>query len=426
METETEQKGGYKWIVFTTVLFAYFLIVSQRTAPGLITDQLMDEFHISASTLGVLAGIQFVSYAGLQVPFGVLADRFGPAYFLIIGTLLDGLGTVLYSSASHEAILMTARLLVGVGDAMIWINIVLILSQWFSKKEFAALLGWAGMCGSLGSIMATLPFSYWIAAAGWRAPFLTLGLALCAWTALLYFVLVKRPKQLKLAPPYASQQSKQQKSVLSIIRRVFQSRQAWAAFFCHFGLVGTYVGFIGSWAVPYGMTVYHMTRAEASQLIMLGLLGALIGGPITGWISTRLHMRRLPYIIVHLLTFLSWTSFLVMGGKPPLPVLMVLYVLIGYANGASMLTFAVVRHSFLEEEVGVVSGFANMGGFLSAVLLPILFGAVLDYFEATASVHIGYWYGFSIPAFFSFIGLLGGFAISEKQYKSKTKLQPSA
>jgi nitrate/nitrite transporter NarK len=251
-------------------------------------------------------------------------------------------------------------------------------------------------------------------------------LALCAWAALLYFILIKRPKQLKLTPPHTSQPSKKKESVLSIIRRVFQSRQAWAAFFCHFGLVGTYVGFIGSWAVPYGMTMYQMTRAEASQLIMLGLLGSLIAGPITGWVSTRLHMRKLPYIIVHLLTFLSWTSFLVMEGKPPLAVLMLLYVLIGYANGASLLTFAVVRHSFPEDEVGVVSGFANMGGFLSAVLLPVLFGAVLDYFEATASVKSGYWYGFSIPVLFSFIGLLGGFAISEKQHKPKTKLQPSA
>lgn len=423
---ETEQKSGYKWIVFITILFAYLLIVSQRTAPGLITDRLMDEFHISASTLGVLAGIQFVSYAGFQVPFGVLADRFGPARFLIIGTLLDGIGTIFYSTASHEAVLMIARLLVGTGDAMIWINLVLILSHWFSKREFAALLGWAGMSGSLGSILATLPFTYWIAAAGWRMPFLTLGLALCAWAFLLYFVLVKRPKQLKLTPPYASKPStKQKESVRSILRRVFRSRQAWATFFCHFGLVGTYVGFIGSWAIPYGMNVYHMTRSHASEFIMLGLLGSVIGGPITGWISTRFQMRKLPYIIVHLLALFSWTTFLWMGGKPPLAMLTILYVLIGYANGASMLTFAVVRHSFSETEVGVVTGFANMGGFLSAVLLPALFGGVLDHF-ASSSAGTGYSYGFIIPVLFSFIGFIGGLSIVEKREHSKKTLQPSA
>ena len=73
-----------------------------------------------------------------------------------------------------------------------------------------------------------------------------------------------------------------------MLRRIFSNRQAWATFLCHFGLVGTYVGFIGSWAVPYGMHVYGMTRSDASQLIMIGLIGAIIGAPLTSWIASRL------------------------------------------------------------------------------------------------------------------------------------------
>ena len=60
--------------------------------------------------------------------------------------------------------------------------------------------------------------------------------------------------------------------------------------------------------------------------------------------------------------------------------LIILFFIIGYGNGASALTFAIVRQSFDIKEVGVVSGFANTGGFLSAVLLPSIFGKVLDHF----------------------------------------------
>lgn len=60
-----------------------------------------------------------------------------------------------------------------------------------------------------------------------------------------------------------------------------------------------------------------------------------------------------------------------------------LMFVIGYGNGASALTFAVVRHSFDVREVGSVSGFANTGGFL-------------------------------IPAFFSLFGVLGTVMIREK------------
>jgi sugar phosphate permease len=412
-----KQNSKFRWIVFATVLFTYFIIVSQRTAPGLISDQLMKDFNVTASTIGLLASIQFFAYAGLQVPIGILSDRFGPNLFLIVGTLLTGVGTLLYSLASNESILFLARLIVGTGDATIWVNVVLILSQWFKGNEFIKLLGMAGMTGSLGFLMATVPFSIWIALTGWRASFFTMGIILCLCGILLYFVLVKYPKRMIKNSAITSSSSvksepKREKTIV-ILNRIFSNRQAWAAFLCHFGAVGTYVGFIGSWAVPYGMDVFDMTRSGASQFIMIGLIGALIGAPLTSWISSRMQSIKKPYITVHLLIFLSWAAFLLFSGKPPLIMLMVLFLLIGYGNGASALTFAVVRQSFDVKEVGVASGFANMGGFLSAVLLPSIFGKVLDHFHFAES-NVGYLYGFMIPVIFSMIGLIGGMLIKEQ------------
>lgn len=416
-----KQHSRYRWVVFAVVLFSYFLIVSQRTAPGLISDQIMKEFHATASIIGLLTSIQFLAYSGLQIPIGILSDRFGPNFFLIGGTLLNGIGTVIYSIASNEWILIFSRLLVGIGDATIWVNLVLILSQWFKVNEFVRLLGFAGMSGSLGFLMATVPFSASIDLLGWRTPFLIVGIILCICGILLYVVLVKKPKQMmqkSKANMTIDNTPKQRESTMVILRRVFSSRQAWATFFCHFGVVGTYVGFIGSWAVPYGMHVYGMSRSGASQLIMIGLVGALIGAPLTSWISGRFDSIKRPYIIVHIVALISWIAFLIFGGKPPYFLLVALFFLIGYGNGASALTFAVVRKSFPINDVGVVSGFANTGGFLSAVLLPSLFGKVLDHFPADSSI-IGYHYGFIIPVIFSILGMLGGLLIRERNHNVK-------
>ncbi|XJZ27234.1 nitrate/nitrite transporter [Bacillota bacterium Lsc_1132] len=411
-----KQNSKYRWIVFAAVLFAYFLIVSQRTAPGLITDQLMKEFTISASMIGLLTSIQFLAYAGLQIPIGILSDRFGPNFFLIGGTILNGSGTLLYSLAPNEAVLFAARLLVGMGDATIWVNLVLILSQWFKVKEFIGLLGVAGMSGSLGFLMATVPFSAWIALSGWRIPFLTVGILLIFSGLLLYFILVKKPEQMGLhsaRKKSAASKAVEREKTLVILRRIFTDRQAWATFFCHFGVVGTYVGFIGSWAVPYGMHVYEMSRSAASQLIMIGLFGAIVGAPVTSWITSRLESIKRPYIIVQLAVFMSWSAFLLFNGKPPFYMLVILFLVMGYGNGASSLTFAVVRQSFPIKDVGVVSGFANTGGFLSAVLLPTIFGKVLDHFQ-TAGSSVGYYYGFIIPVVFSILGLVGTILIKER------------
>lgn len=415
-----KQTSKFRWVVFASVLFTYFLIVSQRTAPGLISDQLMKEFSLTASMIGLLTSIQFLAYAGFQIPIGILSDRFGPNFFLIIGTLLNGIGTLIYSLAPNEYFLLVARLLAGLGDATIWVNLVLILSQWFKVKEFVGLLGIAGMAGSAGFLLATVPFSAWISVTGWRTPFFIIGIILVLSALLLYYVLEKKSKQLFKTDAMKMKQKAPREKTMVVLRRIFSSRQAWAAFFCHFGLVGTYVGFIGSWAVPYGMHVYDMTRSQSSQLVMIGLVGALVGAPLTSWISSRFGSIKKPFVIVHVIAFISWLV-LFYTGKPPYYLLVIIFLLIGYGNGSSSLTFAVVRKSFDIKEVGVVSGFANTGGFLSAVLLPSIFGKVLDHFH-TASASIGYHYGFLIPVIFSLMGLIGGIFIKEKHQEAE---QPS-
>lgn len=419
------QNSNYRWVVLACILLDYFLIVIQRTAPGLISDQLMTDFHVTAATIGVLASIQFLAYAGLQIPVGILSDRFGPNGFLIAGTLLNGFGTLLYSLASHESILLVARLLVGIGDATIWINVVLILGKWFRAKEFVKLIGLAGVAGSLGFLVATAPFSEWIAKAGWREPFLASGIALILCGGLLYFVLVWNPKRRssggsgnQSAAAADAKVKLERDRVTTVLKRILTNRQSWATFLCHFGLVGTYVGFIGSWAVPYGMHVYGMSRSGASGLTMAGLIGALIGGPLATWLAARLGSKKRLYAIFHVIAFLSWAVIYLCGGKPPIAIATALFVLIGLGNGSSALTFAVVRDSFDIRDVGVASGFANTGGFISAILLPSLFGRVLDHFAGSGTGTIaGYHQGFLIPAAFALIGLAGALLLREKMNK---------
>lgn len=384
------------------------LLASQRTAPGLITDQLMDDFHVTASVIGLLASIQFFIYTALQIPMGVLADRFGPNFFLIFGAVLTGLGTILYSLGTHEVVLFFARIITGIGDATIWVNMMLILAQWFQKKEFVRLVGFAGMTGSFGFLLATVPFSLWIQLLGWRAAFFSLGALLVLCSLLLYFVLIKKANRLFLSESIPLNEVLYREKTSAILKRVFSNRQAWALFFCHFGVVGGFIGFISSWAVPYGMTIYGMTRFEASELMMIGLIGALIGAPCMSWIASTLGTIKKPYIVVQLLVFASWLCFLLWNGHPAPLLLAILFFLIGFGYGASALTFAAVRQSFPLTESGVVSGFANTGGFLSAVLLPILFGYLLDIFQANSgNLSTGYFYSFIIPALFSMMGIMG-------------------
>src|SRR5690606_37523542 len=281
-------------------------MASQRTAPGLITDQLMHDFNITATTIGLITGVQFFVYTSLQIPMGILADRFGPNFFLIFGAVLAGVGTVLYSVGTHESVLFISRIFTGIGDATIWVNMMLILGQWFYKKEFVRLVGFAGMTGSLGFLLATVPFSAWIGLLGWRWAFFSLGLLVSLCGILLYMVLIKQTKKAFPQISHVVTEPVQREKTAGIVKRVFSSRQAWALFLCHFGVVGGYVGFISSWAVPYGMDLYEMSRSQASQLIMVGLVGAIIGAPFMSWIASMYESIKKPYIAVQSTVFTSW------------------------------------------------------------------------------------------------------------------------
>ncbi|MFE8700762.1 nitrate/nitrite transporter [Cytobacillus sp. FJAT-54145] len=414
-----KRNSKLRWVIFASVLFTYLVMASQRTAPGLITDQLMTDFSITASMVGLITSIQFFVYTGLQVPMGILADRYGPHFFLIIGAALTGIGTIIYSLSAHEFVLFFARILTGIGDATIWVNMVLVLAQWFNKKEFTRLIGFAGMTGSLGFLMATVPFSGLIVFLGWRGAFLSAGVCLCLCSIFLYFILVQKSKQTIIV-----KNKGQNEKTWFLLRRIFSNRQAWALFFCHFGLVGGYIGFIGSWAVPYLMDVHGMTRLDASQLIMISLIGALMGAPLIGWVSSYLNAIKRPYILFHIIVLLCWSTFLLFTEPPPLIVIYLLFFIIGFGFGANSLTFAVVRLTFPLKESGIVTGFANTGGFLSAVLLPFIFGMILDNFQTVSgSLSGGYYYGFITPVIFALLGLIGVMSIKEKEQGTGYKAQ---
>lgn len=405
--TQLQGRNNYRWFLFITVLLSYFLVVIQRTAPGLITETIMKEFQLSASTIGFLSSLQFIAYAALQIPVGLLTDRFGPNRFLVFGVLINGLGTVLFSTAGNAQVLFASRFLVGIGDSMIFVNFIAIISQWFEANTFIKLLGTISIGGGLGSLFASFPFALWLAITGWRHAFLISGLLLLLLAGLSYVVLIVLPQKNHGKPikPTVTVQL-MPKSTWHILADLLRSRQAWATFMGHFGLVGTYISFIGSWGIPYAMVAFHLSQAGASQWVMIGLIGALGGGQISSWLASRRFTARTLYRGMHWLVFVAWVSLFLSGTHPSFALTIVLLLVIGFGNGASALTFAVVRQSFSLEKVGVASGFANTGGFLSAVLLPSLFGAILGEFSSHVTA-IGLHDGLLIPVLFSAIGILG-------------------
>jgi MFS family permease len=127
----------------TGALFFFYAWVL-RVAPSVMVEELMRDFSAGAAVLGNLSAAYFYGYAGMQVPVGVLLDRFGPRRLIATSTLLCSGGCVLFATADTLAAATAGRLLIGAASAFSLVGAMAVAGQWFSADRFAMLSGLDG------------------------------------------------------------------------------------------------------------------------------------------------------------------------------------------------------------------------------------------------------------------------------------------
>lgn len=401
-----------RWIVLLAISVSYLLVFTQRTGPGVIGDQLQTEFHVSAGVLGSITSVQYLLYMLLQIPIGIYGDKSGPERMLVTGVLLDGVGTLIFASVQNFGWLLVGRAVVGVGDSLIWVNIVLILAKWFAKGRFAAVLAVANTAGNLGALVTSVPLATWIAVAGWHLPFQIVGGILVVAAGVDFVVLIVWSRAGRAdGEDDVARITIERIPMRDMLAQVVRDRLAWSTFCCHFGAMGTYLGMVSLWVVPYFIGVYGVSRSHAAWFTLTAFIGALVASPVMGWWSDRLGERRRPYLLTQAFGMFAWLTIVLCGGKPPLLVAAIVMFVVGFGCGSSLLTFASIRDHVSPALAGVTSGFANTGGFLSAVLLPVLFGAIIDAAgggtSGTADARHAYGVAFLLPTVCSAIGVIG-------------------
>ena len=83
------------WAIWGLGSLVYLAAFFQRVAPAVMTEQLMAEFALGGAALGNLSAFYFYAYVAMQIPTGLLADRWGPRKLLASGTAVATLGGAL-------------------------------------------------------------------------------------------------------------------------------------------------------------------------------------------------------------------------------------------------------------------------------------------------------------------------------------------
>ncbi len=352
----------------------------QRTAPSVMVDELMRDFAVGATITGTLAGLYFYAYAGLQIPVGLILDRFGPRRVLALACALAGAGSALFALADGLWMAYAGRLLIGGSVAFTWVGALVIISRWFPPERFAMVSGMTLALGMLGGVGGQAPLALLIDAIGWRAALgLAGGLALLLSGLLALVVRDRGPYAPPPAPDPAENRThrRPRTGLRAGLARVVRNPQTWVVGLYGASLTTPMLSFAGLWGVPYLERVHGVER-ELAALATSGLMiGWAVGAPVMGALSDRWRRRRAVMLVASSGALVTLAAALYLPGLP-FGAVAALLVVNGLFGGGMVLCFATGREHNPAWAAGAAMGVVNMVAMAAGAVFQPLLGWLLD------------------------------------------------
>lgn len=365
------------WTVWGLGALLYLIGFYQRVAPAVIGDSLMAEFMISGAALGNLSAFYFYAYVFMQVPTGVLADRWGARKLLATGAALAAVGTVVFAFSATLGWASFGRLLIGGSVAVAFVSMLKLATHWFAPRHFALASGMALFVGIVGGVFGGVPLRLLVDAFGWRAVMLV-SAAVTAVLAVVIWLRVRNDPEdygYRSHRPHGAHGSGHA-SILRGLANVLAYRNVWILLITPIGVSGALLTFGGLWGVPYLRQVYGLDASTAAAITSASLVAWALGGPFLGALSERLGRRKPLHVLGCIVGLACWT--LLAFVHLPLPVLIGVLLVAGFFAGNLIIGFAFNKESVPPHLAGTASGVCNMGPLMGGMLLQPIFGWVLD------------------------------------------------
>lgn len=360
--------------VWAAAVAVYILAVFHRTSLSVAGLVAVDRFDISASQLAVFTMVQLLVYAAMQIPVGVMLDRVGPRRMLTGGLILMTGGQLAFAMVSAYGPALGARVLVGMGDAMVFASVLRLVASWFAPARNPLVTQATGMFGQIGAIAAAVPMSAALATLGWSTAFtLTAGLGVVLGLVLFLVVRDTPSSDVHAEPPVR----------LAVVADGLKS--SWAqpgtrlGLWTHFTTMSSVTAMVLLWGYPFFVQGEGLSGSQAGILLTLATVASLISGPLIGSFVARHPFHRSTVVLGVIATIVTmWTLVLAWPGSAPVWLLAALMLALGVGGPASMVGFDFARTFNPPHRLGGATGIVNQGGFIASLVTIVAIGIVLD------------------------------------------------
>ena len=365
--------SGRAWLVWGTALVAYVVAVMQRTSLGVAGVQAGERYDASASTVASLAVVQLLVYAGLQVPVGVLLDRFGSRRLVVTGALVMAAGQAVLALAEPVGLALLGRLLVGLGDAATFISVLRLVPAWFPARRVPLVTQLTGIVGQTGQVLSAVPLVALLGGPGWTVAFLSAAATGVLAAALVLLVVRDQPAGQARAGDGGD------RDVVGDLVSAWRHPGTRLGLWTHFTTQFSGTTFALLWGFPFLVSGEGVRPSTASALLTLFVVVGMVNGPVLGVLVQRHPFRRSWLVLaVVAVNAAGWTLVLAWPGPAPLPVLVVLVLAMASGGPGSMIGFDFARSFNPPNRLGTATGIVNVGGFVASLVTILAVGLVLD------------------------------------------------
>jgi predicted MFS family arabinose efflux permease len=383
--------GRRAWAVWASAVAVYVFTVLHRSSMGVAGLKAAERFDISASALASFTVVQLTVYALMQVPVGILLDRYGSKRLLITASLLLFTAQTAFSMVHSYPAALAARALLGIGDALVFISVLRVLMLWFPPLRQPVMSQVTGLLGGLGGIVATVPMSAALDSLGWTPTFESAALlSLVSGVGVLLFLRDSPYDQPVLRSaggsggrPPGSKALHMSKLPLAEVRK--NLRRAWKepgtrlGLWTHFTTSFSAGTFGLLWGYPFLVSGEGVRPTTAAAILILPVLAAMFCGPVVGRYAARYPFYR-SWIVLAVIagTATMWTAVLVWPGRAPVALLVLLAVTLATGGPGSMVGLDYARTFNPGTRFGAANGIVNSGGFIANLVCIGAVGLMLD------------------------------------------------
>lgn len=378
--------------LFLPFAAGYYLSYLFRTVNAVAAPNLVADTGVGADALGFLTATYMAAFAVLQLPLGILLDRFGPRRVEAALLTIAAAGSLVFALADDLAGLSLGRALIGVGVSCCMMASFKAFAMWFAPQRLPLIYACLLTFGALGAISATVPVEWFLGIGDWRTLFAGLAVAALV-VSLAVFAIVPDHAAAPQHLTFAAQ--------LRGLGEVFRDR-----FFLGIAPMaalssGSSLAINGLWSGPWLRDVAGLERAGVATHLMILTAGMGVGFLAWGLLTdrlTRLGLRPMTVAGGGMIAFLAMIGILAAGGTGG-TMLWLLLACLGFLATAVSLTYSLLSQHFPGDLAGRANTALNVLVFLAAFVIQWGIGVVLSAWEDPATHRydpVGYQVAFGI------------------------------